>query len=95
MGVGDQKTLVFGDVDIVVARFVGDEETVWVTFLGQDSSADESVFAVTFDVFLNCDDVVAQLLEGEVMKVPGVDYSHVVAVVVGLVLVDQSLQCGY
>ncbi len=88
MGVGDQKTLVFGDVDIVVARFVGDEETVWVTCLGQDSSADESVFAVTFDIFLDCDDVVAQLLEGEVMKVPGVDYSHVVAVVVGLVLVD-------
>lgn len=88
MGVGDQKTLVFGDVDIVVARFVGDEETVWVNFLGQDSSADESVFAVTFDIFLDCDDVVAQLLEGEVMKVPGVDYSHVVAVVVGLVLVD-------
>ncbi len=47
--------------------FIGDEIAVGVGVGREDCSADEGVFSMAFDILLDGDDVVSQLLEGEVV----------------------------
>ncbi len=91
---GDQKAFVLRDGLIVEISLVGDEEAVRVGFSGEDSAAKKGAFAVAFDVFLEGDELVSHLLQGEVVQIPGVEQFDVVAEVVVAVLVDETLHGG-
>lgn len=67
VGVGDQEAFALRGLLIEEGGFIGDEIAVGVGVGGEDCSADEGVFSMAFDVLLDGDDVVSQLLEGEVV----------------------------
>lgn len=53
--------------------FVGYEETIRMSGLGKDCTADERLLSMAFYVFLDGYDVVAQLLDRQVVQIPRVN----------------------
>lgn len=73
LAICNQKSLSFRNLLIKKPFPVGDKEAVAIGPLSEDSSADESMFSVRLDVFLNDDDLVPELLHAQIMEVARID----------------------
>ena len=64
LGICHQKPHILCHLTIIVTIAICDEKAMGMGLAREDSPTNEGVFSMRFDVFLESDDMVAELLEG-------------------------------
>ena len=93
--IGYQKPLGLSHVLLKISFAVGNQKTVVIGSLPEDSSTNKGMFSMRFDIFLNGDDLVPKLLQRQIMQIPGVHQFYIMPEVVQLRFGHQPLHHGH